>query len=70
MHAEIFNANTGEPLLQVDVAWPNGIQEGLSEPVALLIAADAARGKQLNELGYRYFERPEDLERYIADRTR
>jgi hypothetical protein len=34
---ELTDALTGEPLAVLDLAWPNGLQEGYSQPLALLI---------------------------------
>ena len=34
---ELIEESTGEPLAILDIAWPKGLQEGLSQPVALLI---------------------------------
>ena len=34
---ELFNLDTGNVEAIIDLAWPSGIQNGLSEPVALLI---------------------------------
>lgn len=34
---ELTDLQTGEPLAVLDLAWPNGLEEGFSQPVALLI---------------------------------
>jgi hypothetical protein len=34
---EIVDLTTGEQAAILDLAWPNGLQEGLTEPVALLL---------------------------------
>ena len=34
---ELTDPSTGDPLAVLDLAWPNGLQEGLSQPVALLL---------------------------------
>lgn len=54
-HHEISDAETGEALAIADVAWPQGIQPGLTEPVALLLDPDMRTEERLGELGYRFF---------------
>ncbi len=60
-HYEIADTDTGEPLAMADVAWPQGIQPGLTEPVALLFDPDAETEERLGELGYRFFTTPRRL---------
>lgn len=52
---EVVDPDSGEPRAIVDLAWPNGVQEGLTEPVAYLAEADQNVERRLNQLGYRYF---------------
>ena len=54
-HFEISDAETGDVLAIADVAWPQGIQPGRTEPVAFLLEPDPATQAHLGELGYRYF---------------
>ena len=37
---QLVDEDTGEFLAILDLAWPNGLQEGYSQPVALLIDED------------------------------
>ncbi len=55
----------GELQAVIDLAWPEGVQQGLSEPVALLI--DEADDIQdcLNQAGYRYFTSVDALKVYV-----
>ena len=54
-HHAICDDETGEELAVADIAWPNGIQPGRTQPVAFLVDADAHTEEQLGELGYRFF---------------
>jgi hypothetical protein len=45
------------------LAWPAGLQEGYSQPVAFLTDTDEQVEAALNSAGYRYFT---DLERFRA----
>lgn len=52
---ELSDSATGEPLAVFDLAWPNGLQEGLSEPVALLIDEPPEVHDAANKGGFRFF---------------
>ena len=54
-HHEICDHETGEVLAVADIAWPQGIQTGRTEPVALLLAPDPMAEAHLGERGYRFF---------------
>ena len=54
-HHAVCDDETGEILAVADIAWPQGIQPGRTQPVAFLIDADAHTEEQLGELGYRFF---------------
>ena len=64
---EIVNETTEELLATLDLAWPDGLQEGLSQPVALLIDEDAETEKRASEAGYRYYTDIESLKRYVEE---
>ncbi|MGH9391632.1 MAG: hypothetical protein ACRD1Z_18690, partial [Vicinamibacteria bacterium] len=49
---EITDRDTGEPLAVLDLAWPEGLQEGLSEPVALLIDEGPEVEEVANRAGF------------------
>lgn len=34
---ELADAGSGEPIAMLDLAWPDGLQEVLSEPIAVLL---------------------------------
>jgi hypothetical protein len=56
---------SGEVLTVVDLAWPNGVQEGYSQPVALILQEDKEQNQILNQAGYRYFASVKDLRAYL-----
>lgn len=55
----------GEVLTMVDLAWPAGVQEGYSQPVALVLQEDKEHNRILNQAGYRYFTSVKDLRAYL-----
>jgi hypothetical protein len=64
MH-EVADPTTGEPLAVFDLAWPDGLQSGLSQPVALLIEEGDDTEAVANRLGYRFFTALPDFKRYV-----
>ena len=62
---ELTDPQTGNVLAILDLAWPNGLQEGLSEPVALLIYEDRETEEATNAAGYRFFTNLEALKAYV-----
>lgn len=54
-HYEICDDETDDVLAVADIAWPQGIQPGRTQPVAFLIDADPHTEEHLGELGYRFF---------------
>jgi hypothetical protein len=64
---EIVDDESGEILALADVAWPNGIQEGRTEPVAFLLEPDEEMESRLGELGYRFFHTREHLSWHIEE---
>ena len=57
--------NTGQLVAILDLAWPKGLQEGLSQPVALLINEGEDTEEAVNSQGYRYFTNVEDFKKYV-----
>ncbi|MDO4189816.1 MAG: DUF262 domain-containing protein, partial [Lachnospiraceae bacterium] len=57
--------DTGKQLATIDVAWPDGIQSGLSEPVALLLGAPSEVHQVVNNAGYRYFTDTDSFKSYV-----
>lgn len=54
-----------EGLIVLDLAWPNGIQEGLSRKTALLIDEPPETLSQVNHADYEYFTDVEELKRHV-----
>ena len=52
---ELASPESGESLAVLDLAWPHGLQRGLSEPVAVLLNEGPATLAASNNAGYRYF---------------
>ncbi len=63
---ELTVPESGEALATIDLAWPDGLQPGLSVPVALLIDEDAEIEQIVNEAGYRFFTDTNAFRRYVA----
>lgn len=62
---EIVDPETGELQAILDLAWPNGLQEGLSQPVALLIDEGDETENAANRAGFRYFTDVASFKRYV-----
>lgn len=62
---ELAGPITGEPLAVIDIAWPTGVQEGYSQPVALLLNEEPETAEIVNRAGYRYFTDVDSLKKYI-----
>jgi hypothetical protein len=55
---------SGEQLAVFDLAWPNGMQEELSQPVAVLLHEEASTIKVASEAGFRIFTDSSSFRRY------
>ena len=64
---EICDNETGAVLAVADIAWPQGIQTGLTEPAALLLTPDAETEAHLGERGYRFFTSGQRLVRHLEE---
>ncbi len=51
----------------VDLAWPDGLQTGLGEPVALMVDSEPEERSFVTKLGYHVFETPEDLMAFVEN---
>ncbi len=63
---EVTDEETGNLIAVIDLGWPDGLQEGLSEPVALLIDGDKNTLKASSQAGYKLFDNVEKFKRYVA----
>lgn len=64
---EFIDAQSGVVLAQADAVWPEGVQVGLTQPIAYLMEPDESIESCLNELGYRFFTKYESLIRYFEE---
>ena len=56
---------SGETAAIIDLAWPDGIQAGLSTPVALLLNETEDVQQIVNHSGYRYFTDVQSLKKFV-----
>ena len=59
------DAQTGEQRAVFDLAWPAGLQEELSQPVAVLLNEDVDVLSIASQAGYRTFTSTDDFRRYV-----
>ena len=64
MQHELAHPETGDPVAILDLAWPNGLQEGYSDPVALLLGEEQETLQIANDHGFRHFTNAEAFKRY------
>lgn len=62
---ELMDKETGEPTALLALAWPDGLQSGLSQPVAF-VAESAEAEKAALKQGYKVFDELEELKTFIA----
>jgi hypothetical protein len=62
---ELSDPGTGEALAVLDLAWPDGLQEGYSHPVALLLDQPEEVKHAANRAGYRFFTDPAAFKDYV-----
>jgi len=60
------NAETGEQLAVFDLAWPQGIQEELSQPVAVLLNESTEVIAIASEAGFKCFTSISQFKRYVT----
>ena len=66
MAYDFADTNTGEQKAVFDLAWPNGIQTNLSQPVAILLNESAETISIASQANYRCFTSLEDFRQYVA----
>jgi len=64
---ELIDEETGEVTAILDLAWPDGLQEGLSQPVAVLIDEGVEVEEAANQAGYRFFSAINAFRRYVRE---
>jgi hypothetical protein len=57
--------HTGNPIAILDLAWPNGLQEGYSQPVALLINEGQEVEEAVNRAGFLFFTDADAFHAYV-----
>lgn len=62
---DFADPDSGEQKAIFDLAWPNGIQEELSQPVAVLLNEDASTITLASQAGFRCFTDCEAFKRYV-----
>ncbi len=61
---ELSHPDTGHPLAILDLAWPNGLQDSYSQPVALLLGEEPETLQIANDHGFRHFTSADAFRRY------
>ncbi len=64
---ELLGKSGEEPVAVLDLAWPDGLQVGLSQPVAMMINEDPGDVKAASDLGFRVFSTVERFQRYVEE---
>jgi hypothetical protein len=62
---DLVDPDTGESRAILDLAWPNGLQEELSERVAVLVNEPADVEAAAGAAGYRFFTDIEEFREYV-----
>lgn len=65
MAFDYADPSTGEQMAIFDLAWPSGIQEELSQPVAVLLNESAETIAVASRAGFRCFTSVEEFQHYI-----
>jgi hypothetical protein len=64
---EILDPDSGEVLAFADIAWPDGLRAGLTEPIAFLAERDEELELRLGELGWRFYTDESRLRQYFEE---
>ncbi|MFZ4629552.1 MAG: GmrSD restriction endonuclease domain-containing protein [Blastocatellia bacterium] len=62
---DVVDPETGDQRAILDLAWPDGLQEELSQPVAVLLNEDAAVISFASQSGYRCFDEIRSFRQYV-----
>lgn len=62
---ELADPDSGDAIAILDLAWPDGLQEGLSQPVALLIDEGEETIEAANRAGFRWFTDIDAFRAYV-----
>lgn len=64
---EVVDPVSNQPAAVFDLAWPNGLQQGLSDPVAVIPNEGHDLLRIANDRRYRAFTSIEDFRRYVEN---
>jgi len=62
---ELIDEASGDLMATLDLAWPEGVQEGLGHPVALLLEEDDETRYAAQQFGFRYFTSVPEFQNYV-----
>ena len=62
---ELVDETSEDLLATLDLAWPDGVQEGLSQPVALLIDEEDETRYAAQQYGFRYFTTLAEFKHFV-----
>ncbi len=65
MAFDLADPDTGEQKAVFDLAWPNGIQEELSQPIAVLLNESVSTIAIASQAGFRCFTSVREFQRYV-----
>ena len=63
---ELIN-DTGDVVGIIDLAWPHGIQNGLSEPIALLLNETQEMQALVSKHGFRFYTNIDEFKEFVED---
>jgi hypothetical protein len=64
---ELIDEVSGELRAILDLAWPDGLQVGLSQPVAVLLDEGEDVEEMASQAGYRFFTSPRAFRKYVKE---
>ena len=64
---DFSDADTGDQKAVFDLAWPNGLQEELSQPVAVLLNESVGTIAIASQAGFRCFTRVSEFQQYVMN---
>jgi len=62
---ELLDPETEQPVALLDIAWPEGLQPGLSQPVALLLNEESETEEAANRAKFLFFTDVSSFKRYV-----
>lgn len=68
MSYDYSDPESGRQIAAFDLVWPNGLQEGLSQPVALLLNEPAETIAVANKAGFCCFTSADEFRRYVKEK--